>query len=163
MNNPANETYLVTEVTTATPQKLQLMLINAIIQAVHKAQKYWLNQDRKEARKHLGRAKDILYDIFNGFDFKANSELVNKVAAVYLFIYRTLTYADIDDDLNKLEEALRILEIERDTWQKVCKLQALSESAQSKAKTGHAPIAPNIFSNGETPPDSSHTSFSLEA
>jgi flagellin-specific chaperone FliS len=47
-------------------------------------------------------------------------ELVRRVAGVYLFIHRTLSAAHLEHDAQKLDEALSILEVERETWQQVC-------------------------------------------
>ncbi len=138
MNQNAANRYLTTEVMTATPQKLQLMLINAIIQAVERARKHWLNDEHEKAKKHLRRAREIVCELLNGFDYQAKSELIGKVAGVYLFIYRTFVRAEMDKDLSKLDEALRILEIERDTWRQLCEKLATS-SARPAARGGCPP------------------------
>jgi len=45
MDASAHESYLVTEVMTATPQKLQLMLIDAAIRSAEKARRLWHEQE----------------------------------------------------------------------------------------------------------------------
>ncbi len=47
-------------------------------------------------------------------------ELVGKVASVYIFVYRTIFQAQRQRDPAQLADALRVLEIERETWRKVC-------------------------------------------
>jgi flagellar secretion chaperone FliS len=163
MNHSAANNYLTTEVMTATPQKLQLMLINAVIQAAERARKHWLNNEYEEARKHLGRAREIVGEFFNGFDYQAKSDLVDKVAGIYLFIYRALARAELDKDLNKLDEALRVLAIERDTWRQVCENLAQSPAGQPLSKTSHTPAVHIPTSHSGTPPDLPATSFSWEA
>ncbi len=134
MNPRAADNYLANDVLTTTPQKLQLLLINAIIQALERARIHWLNNDHKEAGKHLGRAREIVCELFNGFDYQAKSELVGKVAGVYLFIYQTLARAELDKDLNKLDEALRILNIERETWRKFAKITPHPQATTRRLK-----------------------------
>jgi flagellar secretion chaperone FliS len=163
MNHNSSDSYLVSDVMTATPPKLHLMLLNAAIKEARRAQKHLQDNEDEKARKSIMHARNIIGGILAGMDYEAKAELIGKVAGVYLFIYQALAQAELNKDLNKLDEALRILEIERDTWRQVCEKLVASTGKQSAPNAGHAPIAPNIFSNGETPPDSSHTSFSLEA
>ncbi len=47
-------------------------------------------------------------------------ELTDRVAAVYAFIFRRLVEAGYRRDEAKLADAIRLLEIERETWQRVC-------------------------------------------
>lgn len=162
MNHYASDNYLVDQVMTATPQKLHLMLIDAAIREVHLAKKHWQDQDNKQAEKCILHAQRIITGLIGGIDFEVKSELVGKVAGVYLFICNTLTRAFVDNDENKLDEALRVLTIERDTWQKVCEKLAASSGDQSPPQTRRAPLAANLSSNNETMPDAP-SSFSLEA
>ena len=96
-------------------------------------------------------------------DYEAKSELVGKVAGVYLFIYNALTRAFLDNDENKLAEALRVLDVERETWRQLCEKLALSTGGQTTLQTSRAPLAPHFFSNEEIASTPPHTSFSLEA
>jgi flagellar protein FliS len=163
MKNNTADNYLFTEVTTATPQKLQLMLIDAAIREGRRAQRHQQDKENRQAGKCILRARKIVSGILAGMDYEANSELVGKVAGVYLFIYNTLTRAFIDKDENKLAEALRVLAVERETWRQLCEKLALSSGGQTTPQTSHAPLAPHFFSNEEiasAPPDSS---FSREA
>ena len=137
------------------------MLINAIIQAAERAHKHWLNNDHEKARKDLRRAREIVGELFNGFDYQAKAELVGKVAGVYLFIYQSLARAELDKDLNKLDEALRILNIERETWRKVCQQNPESPGEPAATESGQTPIV--LFPGGNSLSAQSDTSFSLEA
>ena len=163
MNNSAARNYLENDILTATPQKLQLLLINAIVQAGERARKHWLDNDHKSAKKDLRRAREIAGELFNGLDFQHKSELVGKVASVYLFIYQSLARAELHNDLSKLDDALRVLDVERETWRLVCQIQPAATDKPAAVELGIAPLAPHFFAGGTTLSDSSDTSFSLEA
>ncbi len=47
-------------------------------------------------------------------------DLGPQLTAVYAFIFSRITEAQVQHDLTKLEEALRLLHVERETWQLVC-------------------------------------------
>ena len=53
-------------------------------------------------------------------DHEAGGELARRVSAVYEFIYRSLVKAGHRHDEKGLDDAVRILEIERETWRQVC-------------------------------------------
>jgi flagellar secretion chaperone FliS len=142
MNTHSSDNYLVDQVMTAAPQKLQLMLIDAAIRQIHLAKNHWQDEDNKQAEKHILHAQRIVTGLVGGIDFETKSDLTGKVAGVYLFVCNALTRAFVDNDENKLAEALRVLGVERETWRQVCDKLATSSSGQTTTQTGHAPIAP---------------------
>lgn len=117
----ARESYLVTEVMTATPQKLQLMLIEAAIRLAQRARQQWRDQQDDDACQTLIRAQDVIGEMMAGLNREADPELVKRVASVYLFVFRCLMEANYQRDPQKLSDAVRVLKIERQTWQQVCR------------------------------------------
>ena len=59
-------------------------------------------------------------ELLGGLDAEGGSDLAKKVAAVYLFVFRSLVEAGRERDLTKLDEAVRILRMEQETWQTFC-------------------------------------------
>jgi flagellar protein FliS len=174
MKNTARDSYLFNEVMTAAPQKLHLMLLDAAIRSSQQAMMHWKAGENEQAGKCIMRAVRIITAILNGIDYQSKSDLVEKVAGVYLFIHRTLSRAYIDTDENKLAEALRLLAIERDTWRHVCEISAESTDGQAnhngldtflpaKNRENSKSLPPNLFSNDAILPDLSDGSFSLDA
>ena len=83
------------------------------------------------------------------------TELTRRVTALYLFLFQALTESQLRNDRHKLAGALRVLEIERDTWREVCKtlpdapVPADAHALLSREVTSDAPaIGPNM--GGET-------------
>jgi flagellar secretion chaperone FliS len=161
MNN-TSESYLVTEVMTATPQKLQLMLIDAGICAGQRALKHLKARENEQACECIIRAQQIVGEMISALDYETKSELVRKVAGVYLFVYRAFMDAAFTHDQGKVNDALKVLAVERDTWRLLCEKLAESAGKYTPSKTSHAPVAANIASNVEITADPP-TSFSLEA
>jgi len=120
MSTSARESYLVTEVMTATPQKLQLMLIEAAIRSTERARQQWRDDDNEQAIESVIRAQEIIGELLAGLDQEVEGDLTKKVAAIYLFVFRTLMEASFDRDEQKLDDALEVLAIERETWRQVC-------------------------------------------
>ncbi len=152
MSRSVPNSYLTTEVTTATPQKLQLMLIEAAIRSAEQARILWREGDEAGAAESLGRARQITGRILAGLNREAAPDLVPKVAAVYLFLFRALGEANLHRDEQKLDEALRVLRVEQETWRQVC--------AKLGTSTPHfLPGAPA----DEGALDAGSSAFSLEA
>ncbi len=119
MNNLQQE-YLINEVYTAPPQKLQLMLIEAAIRSVQRAKILWAAGVDGDAGEAILKAQEIVTQLITGACTDEPTELARRVRAIYTFIFRTLVSAHVHRDENKLNEAIRVLEVERETWQQVC-------------------------------------------
>lgn len=135
MSVSARESYLATEVLTAPPQKLHLLLVEAAIRACEKARSFWHQKKDAEATEALIRAQEIMSELVAGLNRQAEPQLVRQVASLYLFIYRNLLEAGFLRDEKKLDDALRVLREERTTWQLVCQR---SEETASRTNPGTA-------------------------
>ena len=116
----ARQNYLQAEVHTATPQKLQLMLVEAAIKNIHRTKLAWQGERYDEGIEALSRAQDIIAEILCSLDVKSNEQIAKKLASIYLFIFRSLAEGGMSHDEQKLDDALRVLNAERETWRLVC-------------------------------------------
>ena len=120
--------YLESKVLTAPPQRLHLMLIEGAIRFGRQAEQELLAGSHANAAGPLMRVLDIVGELLAGVR-RTKSELNDKLASVYWFIFRRVSEATMHADAAALAEVLRLLEFERETWQKVCeKLGANSGS-----------------------------------
>ncbi len=120
MTPVAGTDYLETEVMTATPQRLQLMLINAAIRSASQGRNCLEQKNNQAALAPILRAQRIVAELLTGLNPESKDGLVQRVAGVYLFIYRSLIAANLERSTAKLDDALRVLEIERETWRLAC-------------------------------------------
>lgn len=120
MSISAREQYLVNEVMTATPQKLQLMLLEAAIRHAQAAGEHRRSERSQEAGESIVRCQEIISEILAALQPQRDQELCRRVAAVYLFVFRQLVAAHLKQQEEPLLEAIQVLEIERDTWRQVC-------------------------------------------
>ena len=134
MQSSARENYLVTDVMTATPQKLQLMLIEAAIRSAERAREKWQAGEDDQACEALIHAQQVVGELLASLNHEADADLVKRVASVYLFVFRNLMEANHERSEKKLDDALRVLEVERATWRHVCE-----QLGSRKAPHGEAP------------------------
>ena len=135
------DSYLSTEVMTATPQKLHLMLIEAAIRFTRMAMTCRENGQHELAGEANRRAQDIVTEMLSGLRPDFDAELVRRVASIYMFIYRKLTTAHLTRDRSCLEDAIRILDIQRETWHQVCCQLGSSRAAETSSHLGNSFVA----------------------
>ncbi|HBT77045.1 MAG TPA: flagellar export chaperone FliS, partial [Planctomycetaceae bacterium] len=118
--NTPRQNYIQAEVATATPQKLQLLLIEAAMKNIYRTKMLWKECKFDIAFDSLVKAQDIVAEILCSFDKENFPDLAKKLASIYVFIFRRLAEAGMSHDEGKLDDALRVLTSERETWQLVC-------------------------------------------
>jgi flagellar protein FliS len=156
MDASANESYIEAQVTTATPQRLRLMLIEAAIRHLKRTLSFWEKDENEEALEALVRARAIVAELLSAIK-PDKTELTQKVAGVYVFLFNALTKAQLRRDTKGIEETIEVLEVERETWRLVCeKLPhapaprraegqgareiTAAEAAETLARSPHAPL-----------------------
>lgn len=119
MHLSANEAYLETQVNTATPQRLRLMLIEAAIREAKRTAELWRAARNDEALEALIRCRAIVGELLAGVA-DAETPLARRVLGLYGFLFTSLTEAQLTRDAVRLEAVVRILEEESQTWHQVC-------------------------------------------
>jgi flagellar protein FliS len=124
--------YLESQVMTATPQKLRLLLIEGAIRYARQTLELWELQQPELAVESLIRCRAVIRELLSGIHIE-HSDLTRKVAAVYLFLLKCLTEAHMTRDREPVLDTIRVLEVERETWRLVCE------------KMPHAPVPTEEF------------------
>lgn len=137
MNQSSRDDYLKAEVLTASPQKLQLMMIQAAIRNVRQGLEALQRGERELTNERLLKAQDIIGQILTGLRSEHDPELVGKVAAIYVYLLRTLVEGMLESDAKRLIDVLRILEEERETWTQLCEQLGKSTATKSTLSGPH--------------------------
>lgn len=116
MANEDVNPYLRDAVLTATPEQLQLMLYDGAIRFAVQARDALERKDYETSCDRLTRAQHIILEMQNGLRYEVNRELCERVASLYNFVYRKLVDASTTREVSAIDDALRILRVERDTW-----------------------------------------------
>jgi flagellar protein FliS len=102
---------------TATPEQLQLMLYDGAIRFAMQARDALSEKNYETSFDRLARAQRIILEMRCGLNYDVNRELCERVAGLYGFIYRKLVTANVERSAQAIEDALKILRMERETWQ----------------------------------------------
>ncbi len=132
---PSQE-YLKNAVLTATPEQLHLMLYDGAIRFTTRGQEAIRAKDREAAFTALERAQLIVLEMSAGIRRDINPEIADRMGALYNFVYRRLIEANINQDEQAAEDALRILRYQRETW------VLLMEKLKKEGVAAPGPAAP---------------------
>jgi flagellar secretion chaperone FliS len=120
MSFNAHTSYRETEVLTAPPQRLRLMLIQAALRSIERTRQQWRAGADEQALDALIHAQEVVTELLSGINTAINQEVTRKVAAIYVFVFRTLVEAGFSRSEGKLDEAQRVLLEEQETWRQMC-------------------------------------------
>src|SRR6476469_3105081 len=113
------DSYLETQILTATPQRLRLMLIEGAIRKINAAKAAEESGDWEKASSDLSYCRDIVSELIASIE-PEQTPVAKQILGVYMFVYSTLVEAQFGRDVSRLPGSLRVLEEERQTWREVC-------------------------------------------
>ncbi len=120
MPRTARDTYLETEVRTATPQKLRLMLIEGALRFARQAVEYWDDPEHPDRRYDaLARCHDIVSELYAAIRTD-DLPVAGQVKSIYQFLFGQLALVTMRHDPKILQDVIEVLEMERETWRQVC-------------------------------------------
>lgn len=137
MSQPQRSQYLESKVLTAPSHRLHLMLIEGAIRYGKEAEAALRRGDVAAADSPSMRLLDVISEMLVGVR-QSKSALNQKIAELYVYLFRLAGEAKIHDNPDKLVELLGLLEFERQTWQQVCDKLG---NASPAAGPPHRPIA----------------------
>ena len=117
MSDTTDNPYLRDAVLTATPEQLQLMLYDGAIRFATQGRDALAEKDYATSFERLTRAQRIISEMQAGLNYEVNRELCERVASIYNFLFRKLVDANVNHEVAAVDDALKVLRIERKTWQ----------------------------------------------
>jgi flagellar protein FliS len=116
MTSSASEEYLRNAVLTATPEQLHLMLYDGAIRFVRQGREAMKQKEYDTSCEKFLRAQKIVTEMKAGLRPEVQPELCEQLTSIYNFVYWRLVEANLRHDHSAVEEALQILEYQRETW-----------------------------------------------
>ncbi|QDT66556.1 flagellar export chaperone FliS [Calycomorphotria hydatis] len=132
--------YLEAKVLTARPEQLHLMVVEGALRHARKAEIAAHDNNREQRHEQLGLARDYISELIGGLNQESDKNLVGPVAQLFVFVYRRLVEADADHGMDKIRDAIHILEMHRETWLELIETR-ISEAATNETPA-NVPEAP---------------------
>lgn len=136
---PAVNPYLKTKVLTATPEELRMMLYDGALKFCRQARAAVEGRKFEDSYHNLTRAQKIVLELSTSLKHDVDPTLCGKLSSLYTFIYRKLIDANMSRELGPLDEAIKLLEYERETWRMLMDKVAAEGGSKAAAPRPAAP------------------------
>ena len=146
MADAVDNPYLRNAVMTAGPEQLQLMLYDGAIRFASQAREAIEKREIENSFNLLTRAQNIVREMENGLRHEVSPELCSQMASLYRFVFSRLVDANVNKDVQAVDDALKVLRHQRETW-------AILADKVQKAQTAESPVMQQA-EGVETPQDS---------
>lgn len=119
-SNPL-KAYKETQIKTATPGQLIIMLYDGAIKNINIA----IEELKKKSRKldivsnGIIKAQDIISELMVSLDFEQGGDISKNLFSIYIYMNRELLNANIKKDFNPLEAVKTMLMELRDAWNQI--------------------------------------------
>ena len=146
--------YLRNQVLTAGPEQLRLMLYDGAIRFCRLGRSGIETRDYEGSYTNFSKAQKIVLELGNSLDHSQSPELCDRLSSLYTYVYRLLVEGCTQRETPPIDEAVKLLEYERETW------RMLMEGRGNDAETS-PPAAPASKPDpyGSNVPRSSLTSY----
>src|SRR3990172_4578211 len=101
---------------TASPQELRLMLLDGAIRFAEKGREGLVRADYEMVYDGIARCQSILMELINALRPEHDSEVCKRLSGLYTFLYTRLMEASRVKDPAIVEDVIRLLQYERETW-----------------------------------------------
>lgn len=123
------------EIATADPHKITLMLMQGGLDRMAYAKGCIERKDYEGKSEHLSRATAIIMNLRDTLDMDSKSEISDNLYALYDFMVQRLTDANIQNDLNIMDEVINLLLPIKTAWSEIpedAKQQAYEAQRQKR-------------------------------
>ena len=120
MNQAARDTYLRIQTETASPGQLIIMLYDALLRSLVRAEEAISSADVEGAHSSLLRSQDVILELIASLDMTADGEagaMARQMGSLYEYIYRRTLDASLRKDVAPVQEVIRLVEPVRAAWQ----------------------------------------------
>lgn len=114
-NNPY-KAYQKTQVTTAKPEKILLMLYEGAIKFCKMAQVKMKEKNIAEKGKYISKTLAIVSELMNTLDHEVGGQLASDLEALYMFMMDKLIEANMHNRVEDLEAVERLLSTLYTAW-----------------------------------------------
>lgn len=112
--NRARNQYLTTQINTATPGELTLLLMNGCIKFMKQAMDAIENKNYSEKNINLLRSQEIIEELL--ITLNMEYEISKNLSALYIFMKESLARANLQLDNRAVQDCIGLMTELRDTW-----------------------------------------------
>jgi len=147
----ATRQYQRTQVETASPTRLVILLYDGAVRFCHLAQDAMRKGDLESQNTNLIKAQRIVSELLSSLNRDAGGEIASNLARIYAHLLEELVKANLYDQPEILDHAISMLNQMRASWVEIERSSTLDMDAlerPSVALTGDSPLIEDSNSTG---------------
>lgn len=122
--------YQNTQITTATPEKILVMLYDGAIKFTLLAQERMKQKDLAGKGVYIGKALAIVTELMATLNHEIGGEVAANLEQLYIYLIGEYGQANLHNEVSHLENAHKILVTLRDTWTEATEIWYQERSEQ---------------------------------
>ncbi|MDD3238077.1 MAG: flagellar export chaperone FliS [Candidatus Gastranaerophilales bacterium] len=134
--NPYLKQYQKSNLETATPERILIMLYDGAIQYLNIARLEMTSEkklkDIPKIHNNIIGAQKIISEFQSTLNMEIGGEMAQNLYDLYTYLYNRLVDANIKKDVDALDEVLKHLKGLRDTWNKAIEIAAKEKREKSE-------------------------------
>ena len=123
--------YLTTQVMTASPEQLRLLLLEGSVRFARQAKDGLERGDHEAAHSGFTQCRNIILELINTIRPEAAPELAERVKSLYTFFYQELVESSLQKEPERVGKIIELLEYEVETWKLL--LDELAQKGEAPA------------------------------
>ncbi len=144
MNAYMNQ-YQQNQIDTASPEQILIMLYDGAIRFTRQALQAMESGDGKTKMEKISRAMAIVTEFSNTLDRELGGEMADNLDALYHFMIRELTSANLQNDAEKLMVVEGLLSDLRETWMQAIEIVRKEQKPKTQGANGnYAPLKASL-------------------
>ena len=137
MNGYVNQ-YQQNQIATASREQILLMLYDGAIRFCRQAKMGLKENDMAVKGKYIGKTMAIIAEFSNSLNHDIGGEIAGNLDALYGYMLRELSQANVNNDPDKLEIVITMLKDLRETWAEAIEIYH-SESQAENSTDNYTP------------------------
>jgi flagellar protein FliS len=125
--------YRETEVLTATPGQLVVLLYDHLLGSLHRARAALVARNHEQASEHLEKGRNVLTELLVTLDRDRGGEVASNLAALYTFLLGELVQAGVRADQARLDRVATMIAELRDAFANVAAAPAATATVGAAA------------------------------
>ena len=122
--------YQKNQIATASQEQILIMLYNGAIQFLNIAKKAMEEKNIQETHNNIIKAQRIITEFKATLDMEMGGELAQNLFSLYTYLNKRLVQANLEKDVNALDEVLHHLKDLRNTWVEAIKIAGKEQKEQ---------------------------------
>ncbi len=145
MTSDVSNEYLRTRVLSAPPEELRLLLLEGAVRFARRGREGLAEKIYEKSFDNIGQCKAIVMALIDALRPEVDPDLCKRLAGLYTYIWRRLTDANVEHTLGPMDESIRLLEYELETWSMLVERLKQERRAQAPgAPAGAAAPTPGL-------------------